>query len=194
MKVKEVSEKTGLKLNIWKTKILTSSPITSWQIDGGKVETVTDFNFLGSKITVNGDCNHAIKRCLLLGKITMTNLDSILRSRDITFLTKVNIIKAMIFSNSHVWTWELDHKEDGVLKNWCFWAVVLQKTLESPLDCMEIQPVNAKGNIPEYSLERLMLKLKLQSFGHLMQDSDSGNCWGQEEKWVTEDQMVGWHH
>ena len=96
---------------------MASSLITSAQIDGGKVETVTDFIFLGSKITVNGDCSHEIKRCLLLGRIGMTNLDSILKSTDITLLTNVNIIKAMIFSNSHVWTGELDHKEDGVPKN-----------------------------------------------------------------------------
>ena len=96
MKVKEVSKKTGLKLIIQKTKIMASSPITSWQIDGGKVETVTDFIFLGSKITVNGDCSHEIKRCLLLGRIGMTNLDSILKSRDITLLTKVHIVKGMV--------------------------------------------------------------------------------------------------
>ena len=97
IKVKEESEKTGLKLNIQKTKIMVSSPITSWQIDGGKVETVSDFIFLGSKITVDSDCSHEIKRCLLLGRKTITNLDSILKSRDITLLTKVGIFKAMVF-------------------------------------------------------------------------------------------------
>ena len=97
MKVKEESEKVGLKLNIQKTKIMTSGPITSWQIDGETVETVTDFIFLGSKITADGDCSHEIKRRLLLGKNTMTNLDSILKSRDITLLTKVCIIKGMVF-------------------------------------------------------------------------------------------------
>ena len=97
MKVKEESEKAGLKLNIQKTKTMISGPITSWQIDGGKVETVSDFIFLGSKITVDSDCSHEIKRCLLLGRKTITNLDSILKSRDITLLTKVGIFKAMVF-------------------------------------------------------------------------------------------------
>ena len=97
MRVKEESEKAGLKLTFQRTKIMASSPITSWQIDWGKMETVTDFIFLGSKITVNGDCSHEIKRCLLLGRKVMTKLDSILKSRDITFPTKVHIIKAMVF-------------------------------------------------------------------------------------------------
>ena len=98
MKVKEENEKTGLKLNIQKTKIMGSSPITSWQIDGETVETVADFLFLGSKITADGDCNHEIKRCLLLGRKIMTNLDSILKSRDITLPTNVCLVKAMFFS------------------------------------------------------------------------------------------------
>ena len=97
MKVKEESEKVGLKLNIQKTKIMTAGPITSWQIDGETVETVADFIFLGSKITADGDCSHEIKRCLLLGRKAMTNLDSILKSRDITLPTKVRIVKAMLF-------------------------------------------------------------------------------------------------
>ena len=97
MKVKEESEKTDLKLNIQKTKIMASSPITSWQIDGETIETITDFIFLGSKITADGDCSHEIKKCLLLGRKAMTNLDSILKSRDITLLTKVHPIKAMVF-------------------------------------------------------------------------------------------------
>ena len=103
IRVKDESEKVGLKLNIQKTKIMASGPITSWQIDGGKMETVTDFIFLGSKITADGDCSYEIKRCLLLGRKAMTNLDSILKSRDITLLTKVHIVKAMIFSSSHIW-------------------------------------------------------------------------------------------
>ena len=103
MKVKEESEKVGLKLNIQKTKIMASSLITSWQIDGEKVETVADFIFLGSKITADGDCSHEIKRHLLLGRKAMTNLDSILKSRDITLPTKVCLVKAIVFSSSHVW-------------------------------------------------------------------------------------------
>ena len=104
MKVKEESEKAGLKLNVQKTKIMASSPITSWQIDGKTVETVTDFIFLGSKITVDGDCSHEIKRRLFLGRKVMTNLDSILKSRDIPVLTKVHLVKAMVYSYSYVWT------------------------------------------------------------------------------------------
>ena len=103
MKVKEESEKVGLKLNIQKTKIMASGPITLWQIDGETMETVADFIFLGSKITADGDCSHEIKRCLLLGRKIMTNLDSILKSRDITLPTKVCLIKAIGFSSSHVW-------------------------------------------------------------------------------------------
>ena len=103
MKVKEESEKAGLKLNIQKTKIRASGPITSWQIDGETMKTVTDFIFLGSKITVDGDCSHEIKRCLLFGRKAMTNLDSILISRDITLLTKDGLLKPMVFSSSHVW-------------------------------------------------------------------------------------------
>ena len=104
MKVKEESEKVGLKVNIQKTKIMASGPITSWQIDGETTETGTDIIFLGSKITADGDCSHEIKRHLLLGRKAMTNLDSVLKSRDITLLTKVHIIKTMVFSSSHVWT------------------------------------------------------------------------------------------
>ena len=103
MKVKEENEKAGLKLSIQKTKIMTSSPITSWQINGETMETVTDFIFLGSKITVDGDCRHETKRCLLLGRKAMSNLDSVLKSRDITLPTKVHIVKAMFFSSSLVW-------------------------------------------------------------------------------------------
>ena len=121
---------------------MASGPITSWQIDEEKLKTVTDNIFLGSKITVDGDCSHEIKRCLLLGRKAITNLDSVLKSRDITLLTKVCLVK----TSSHVWMWELDHKDGWELKNWCFWNVVLEKTLESPLDCKETKPVNPKGN------------------------------------------------
>ena len=124
---------------------MASSPITSWQIDGETVETVTDFIFFGCRITADGDCTHEFKRHLLLGRKALTNLDSILKSRDITLLTKVHLFKA-VFSNSHVRIWELDYKETWVPKIWCFWTVVLKKTLESPLDYKEIQLVNPKGN------------------------------------------------
>jgi len=143
MKVKEESEEAGLKLNIQKTKIMSSGPITSWQIDG---ETVTDFIFWGSKITVDGDCSHEIKRCLLLGRKAMANLDNVLKSRAITLLTKV--YQSYGFSSRHVWMWELDRKEGWTPKNWCFRSVVLEKTLESPLDGKEINPVNPKESQP----------------------------------------------
>ena len=111
MKVKEKSGKVGLKLNIQKTTIMSSSPITSWQIDGETVETVRDFILGGSKITANGDCSHEIKRLLLLGRKAMTNLDSMLKIRDITLLTKVHLVQSYGFSSSHVWMGELDYKE-----------------------------------------------------------------------------------
>ena len=139
MKVKEESENAGLTLNIQKTRIMASGPITSWQKDGETMETVRDFIFFGSKITADDDCSHEIKRHLLLGRKVMTNLDSILKSRDITLPTKVHLVKATVFP---VWMWELDHKESWAPKNWCFWTVVLEKTLESPLDFKEIKPVH----------------------------------------------------
>ena len=142
MKVQEESEKVGLKLNIQKTGIMTPGPITSWWIDGETMETVRDFIFLDSKITANGDCSHEIKRCLLLGRKAMTKLDSILKSRDITLSTKAHLVKAMVFP----WMWKLDSKESSAPKNWCFWTVVLEKTLESPMGYKEIQSVNPKGN------------------------------------------------
>ena len=121
-------------------------PITSWEIDGETAETVSDFIFLGSKITPDDDCNHKIKRCVLLGRKVMTYLDSILKSRAIPLLTKVHLVKAMVFCIGHVSMWELDYKESWAPKNWSFWTVVLEKTLESPLDCKEIQPVHPKGD------------------------------------------------
>ena len=125
MKVKEESEKVGLKLNFQKTKIMAPSLITSWQIDGETMEAVTDFIFLGSKITADGDCGHEIKRCLLLGSKAMTNLDSILKNR-----TKVHLVKAMVFPVV-MYGCELNYKESWAQKNWCFWTVVLEKTVES---------------------------------------------------------------
>ena len=145
MKVKEKSEKVGFKLNIQNTKIMSSGPITSWQIDGETVKTMTDFIFLGSQITADCDCSCAIKRHLLLGRKCMTNLDSILKSRHY-FANKSPSSQGYGSSSSHVWIWELDYKESWALKNWCFWTVVLEKTLASPLDCKDIQPVHSKGN------------------------------------------------
>ena len=128
---------------------MASSPITSWQTDGETMETVTDFIFLGFKIIANGDCSHEIKRCLFLGRKAKTNLDSILKSRDKgQCANKGPSSQSYGFSSSHVWIWELDYKESWALKNWCFWTVGLEKTLESPLDSKEIQPVNSKGDQP----------------------------------------------
>ena len=123
MRMKEESEQVGLKLNIQKTKIMASGPITLWQIDGETVETVSDFIFLGSKITADGDCSHEIKRRLLLERKAMTNLDRILKSRDIA--NKGPSRQGYGFSSGHVWMWELDYKESWAPKNWCFWTVVV---------------------------------------------------------------------
>ena len=194
MKVKEESEKVSLKLNIQKTKIMASGPITSWEIHGETVETVADFIFLGSKITADGDCSHEIKRRLLLGRKVMTNLDSILKSRDITLTTKVCLVKAMAFSSGHVWMWELDYKESWVLKNWCFWTVVLEETLESPLDCKEIQPVHSEGDQYWVFIGRTDAKAESPILWPphakswlIGKDPDAGKDWGQEEKGTTED-------
>ena len=142
MKVKEESEKAGLKLNIQKMKVVASSPIISWQINGEIMETVTDLIFLGSKITADGDCSHEIKRRLLLGRKDMTNLRSILKSRDITLPTKVCIVKAMVFPvvKYGCESWTIKKAEYGRIDAFELWI------LESPLDCKEIQSVNSKGN------------------------------------------------
>ena len=156
MKVKEESEKSGLKLNIQKTKIMPSGPITSWQIDGETRETVTDYIFLGSKITADGDCSHEIKRLLLLGRKAMTNLDRVLKSRLITLLTKVCLVKALVFPvvmyECESWTIKkAEHRRIGPFELWC-WRYMNRK----------IKPVHPKGN-QSWSLEGLMLKLKLQT-------------------------------
>ena len=146
MKVKEESKKAGLKLNIQKMKTMASGPITSRQIDEEKVETASDFIFLGSKITADGDYSHKIKRCLLLWRISMTNLDSVLKSTH--FADKGPYRQSYGFFSSHIWMWELYHKEGRAPKIWYFWTVLLEKTLESLLDSMEIKLVNLKGNQP----------------------------------------------
>ena len=153
------------------------------------METMTDFIFSGSKITADGDCSHEIKRCLLLGRNTMTNLDSILKSRDITLPTKVHLSQSYGFSSSHVWMWELNHTEGWALKNWCFWTVVLEKTLESPLDCKEIQPVNPNGNQPlvlfigstDAEAEAPILWPPDMKSQLTEKDPDTGKDWRQEE-------------
>ena len=171
---------------------MTSSPISSWPIDGKIVETVTDFIFGGSKITADGDCSHEIKRCFLLGRKAMTSRDSILKSRDITLPAKVHLVKAMVFSNSHVWMWELDHKESWAPKNWCFWTVVLEKTLESLLDWNEIKPINPKGNQSWIFTGRTDAEAETPIlWPHDVKnwltgkDADAGKDWRQEEKGMT---------
>ena len=201
MKVKKESENFGLKLKVHKTKIMASGPITSWQIDGETVETVADFIFRGSKITVVGDCNHEIKRRLLLGRKAMTSLDSILKSRNITLPTKVCLVKAMIFFSRHIWMWELDYKESWALMYWCFWSVVLEKTLESLLDIKEIQPVHPKGNQSwmfigrtDAKAETPILWLSDVKNWLIWKDPDAGKDRRWEEKGTTEDEVVGWYH
>ena len=136
MRVKEESEKAGLKLNIQKTKIMASGPISSWQMDAETMETVKNLIFLGSKITADGDSSHEMKWHLLLGRKVMTNIDSILKNRD--FANKGPSSQGYDFSSTYVWMWEFDCKESWAPKNWCFWTVVLENTLESPLDCKDI--------------------------------------------------------
>ena len=127
------------------------------------METVTDFILGGSKITADGDCSHEIKRCLLLGRKVMTNLDSIFKSRDVTLPTKVHLVKAMVFPVVMYGCWELDYKESWAPTNWCFWTVVLEKTLESPLDCKEIKSVNPKRNRPWIFIGRTNAEAALQT-------------------------------
>ena len=165
MKVKEESEKVGLKLNIQKTKIMASGPITSWEIDG---ETVSDFIFWGSKITADGDCSHEIKRRLLLRRKVMTNLDSILKSRDITLSTKVRLVKAMVFPvimyGCQSWTIKkAEHQRIDTFELWCW-----RRLLRVPRTARRSNQSILKEISPGCSLEGLMLKLKLQYFGHLM--------------------------
>ena len=152
--------KVGLKINIQKTKIMAPGPITSWEIDGETMETVTDFILLGSKITADGDCSHEIKRCLLLGRNVMTNLDSILKSKDITFPTKVHLVKDTVFPVV-MYGWESWTTKKAESWRTHVWTVVLKKILESPLDRKENKPLNPTEISPEYSLEGLMLNLKL---------------------------------
>ena len=199
MNMKEESEKVGLKLNIQKTKIMASGPITSWQIDGETVETVADFILGDSKITAR-DCSHEIKRRLLLGRKVMTILDSMLKSRHY-FANKSPSSQGYGFLSSHVWMWELDYQESWAAKNWCFWTVELEKTLESPLDCKEIQPVHPKGDQSwvfigktDAEAETPVLWPPHVKNWLIGKDPDAGKNWRQEDKGMTEDEMIGWHH
>ena len=160
MKVKEESEKVGLKINIQKTKIMASSPIISWEIDGETLEKVSDFIFEGSKITADGDCSHEIKRRLLLGRKVMTNLDSILKSRDITLPAKIHLVKALVFPvvmyGCESWTVKkAEHWKIDAFEVWC-WRRLLRVPWTARRSNQSILKIS-----PEYSLERLMLKLKL---------------------------------
>ena len=179
---------------------MASGPITSWQIAGETMEIVTDFIFLGSKITGDGDCSHGIKRCLLLGRKAMNNVDSILKSRDITLPTKVHLVKAMVFPVV-MYGCELDYKESWAPKNWCFWTMVLEKTLESPLDSKEIQLVHSKGNQSWIFIGRTDAETEIPILWPpdvkswlIWKDPDSGKDWRQEGEGTTENEMVGWQH
>ena len=173
MKAKEESEKVGLKLNIQKTKIMASGPITSWEIDGETVETVSDFIFLGSKITADGDCSHEIKRCLFLGRKVMIYLDSIFKSRDISLPTKVRLVKAMVFPvvmcGCESWSVKkAEHRRTDAFELWCW-----RRLLRVPWTARRSNQSILKETSPGCSLEGLMLRLKLQYFGHLMRRVDS---------------------
>ena len=172
-RVKEESEEAGLKLNIQKNKIMASSPITSWQIDGETIETMTDFILLGSKITVDGDCSHEIKRHLLLGRKAVTNLHNVLKSRDITLPTKIHLVKAMVYPvvmyRCKSWTKKkAECQRIDAFEMWC-WKRLLRVLWTSRSSNQSILTEIS----PEYSLEGPMLKLQLQYFGHLMGKADS---------------------
>ena len=189
MRVKEESEKVGLKLNIQKTKIMASDPITSWEIDGETVETVSDSILGGSKITADGDCSHEIKRRLLLGRKVMTNLDSILKSRDITLATKVRLFKAMVFPvvmyGCESWTVKkTECRRIDAFELWCW-----RRLLRVPWTARRSNESILKEISPGISLEGMMLKLKLQYFGHLMRRVESlektlmlGGIWGRRRR------------
>ena len=200
MRVKKESKKTGLKLNVQKTKIMASSPITSWHIDGETIETVTDFLFLGSKITADGDCSHEIKM-LAPWKKSYDQPRQHIKEQKHLFANKGPSSQSYGFFSSHVLMWKLDHKENWVPKNRCFPSVMLEKTLESPLDSKEIKPVNPKGSQPWIFIGRThaeaetpILRLPDAKNGLIGKDPDAGKDWRQEEKGMTKDEMVGWHH
>ena len=180
---------------------MASSPVISWQIAWGTIETVTDFILWGSKITADGDCSHEIKKGLLLGRKAMTNLDSILKCRDVTLPIKVHPVNAMVFSVVMYGWREFDHKESWVPKNWCFWTVMLERTLECLLDCNEIQTVHPKGNQTHIFIGRtdaeaeapILLPPGVKNW-LIEKDPEAGKDWRQEEKGTSEDEMAGWPH
>ena len=200
MKVKEENEKIGLKLDIQKTEIMASGPITSWQINRETMATMRDLMFWSSKITADSDCSHEIKRHLLLARKAMSNLDSRLKSRDFTLPTKFCLVKAMVFPVVMYGceSWTINKAECRRIDAFELW---LEKTLESPLDCKEIQPVNPKGNQPWISIARTDAEAETPILWppdvkdwHIGKDPDAGKDWRREESGTTEDEMVGWHH
>ena len=200
MKVKEESEKVGLKLNIQKTKIMAFGPITSWQIDGEPMEAVRVFTFSGSKITADGDWSHEIKTLAPWKESYEQSRQHIKKQRHY-FANKDPSSQSYGFSSGHVWMWELGYKESWAPKNWCFWTVVLEKTLESPLDCKEIQWVHPKGNQSWIFIGKTDVEAETPIFWPpdaknwlTRKDPDAGRDWEQEEKGTTEDETVEWHH
>ena len=199
--MKEESEKFGLKLNSQKTKIMASGPIISWELDVETVQTGSEFIFLGSKITADGGCSHEIKRRLLLVRKVMTNLDSILKSRDVTLPTKVCLVKAMVFPvimyGCEIWTVrKAESRKMYAFELWCW-----RKLLRVPWTARRSNQSILKEISPGCSLEGLMLRLRLSVLSppHVKswltgKDPDAGRDWGQEEKGSTEDDMAGWHH
>ena len=173
------------------------SSINRWET----VETVADFILEGSKITADGDCSHEIKRHWLLWKKVMTNLDRDIKKQRYYFANKGPSSQGYGFSSSHVWMWQLEYKESWAPKNWCFWTVVLEKTLENPLDCKKIQPVHPKGDQSWVFIGRTDVEAETSILWPLdaknwliCKDPDAGKDWGQEKKGMTEDEMVRWHH
>ena len=200
MKVKEESEKVGLKLNIQKTKIMAPGPITSWQVDGETVETVTDYIF-----GLQNHCRWWLqpwnKKILTPWKKCYGQPREHIKKQRHYLANKSPSIQSYGFPSSHVQKWQLDYKESWVPKNWCFWTVVLEKTLESSLDCKEIQPVHHKGNQSWIFIERTDAEAEAPILWPpdvknwpIWKDPDAGKDWRQEEKGTTEDEMVGWHH
>ena len=201
MKVIAESEKVGLKLNIQKTNVMASGHIILWQINGETVETVTDFISLSSRITADGDCSHEIKKTLAPWKKSYDQHRQHIKKQRHYFSNKGLPSQGYGFSSGHVWMWDWDYKESWALKNWCFWTVVLEKTLESPLDCKKIQPVHPKENQSWIFIGRTDGEADIPILWPpdvknwlTGKHSDTGKGWRQEEKGMTEDDMVGWHH
>ena len=181
---------------------MASGPIISWEIDGETVETVSDFIFWGSKITSVGDCSHEIKKKMLAPwKKSYDQPRQHVKKQRPYFANKGPSSQGYVFSSGHVWMWELDCEENWAPNNWCFWTVVLEKTLESPWDCKRIQPVHPKGKQSWIVIGRTDAETETQILWPpdvkswvIGKDPDAGKDWGQEEKGTTEDEMVGWHH